>query len=63
MLFVEDGGDVDGDEMLKKHLYIIRSLSCGKKLTIKRYRVRCHTANSVTNYIIEIVLDYVRKEN
>ena len=49
--------------MLKKHLYVIRSLSCGKKFTIQKYEARCHTANSVTNYLNENVPDYIRKEN
>ena len=49
--------------MLKKHLYVIRSLSCGKKFTIQKYEARCHTANSVTNYLNENVPDNIRKQN
>ena len=49
--------------MLKKHLYVIRSLSCGKKFTIQQYGSRCYTANSATNYLNENVPDYIRKEN
>ena len=49
--------------MLNKHLYVIRSLSWGKKFTIQQYEARCHTANSVTNYFNDNVPDYVRKEN
>ena len=49
--------------MLKKHLYIIRSLSCGKKFTIQQYGARYTTANSVANYLNENVTDYIRKEN
>ena len=49
--------------MLKKHLYVIRSLSCGKKFIIQQYGALCHTANSVTNYLNENVPDYIRKEN
>ena len=50
-------------EILKKRLYVIRSLSCRKKFTIQQYATRCHTANSVTNYLNENVPDYIRKEN
>ena len=50
-------------EMLKKHLYVIRSLCCGKKFTIQQYGSRCYTANSATNYLNENVPDYIRKEN
>ena len=49
--------------MLKKHLYVIRGLSWGKKFTIQQYEARCHTANSVTNYLNDNVSDYIRKEN
>ena len=49
---------------LKKHLYVIKRLSGGgRKFTIRQDGVRCHTANSVTNYLNENVRDYVRKEN
>ena len=50
-------------EMLKKHLYVIRSLSCGKKFAIQQYGARCNTANSVVDYLNENVPDYIRKEN
>ena len=65
LLFVEDGAAVDGLllEILKKHLYVISSLSCGKKFTIQQYRVRCHTAKPVTTYLSENVPDYIRKES
>ena len=49
--------------MLKKHLYAIRSLSCGKKFTILQYGPLCNTKNSVTNYLNENASDYIRKEN
>ena len=49
-------------EMLNKHLYVIRSLSCGKKFTSQQYVPRCHTANSFTSYLDENVPDYIRKE-
>ena len=49
-------------EMLKKHLCVIRSLSCGKRFLIQQYGIRCHTANSVPNYLNENVYDYIRKE-
>ena len=49
--------------MLKKHLYVIRSLSCGKKFTIQKYEARWHTANSVANYLNGNVLDNIRKRN
>ena len=49
-------------EMMNEHLYVIRSLACGKKFTIQQYVARCHTANSVTNYLNENVTDYIRKE-
>ena len=49
--------------MLKKHLYVIKSLSCGKKFTIQKHEARCHTANSVTNYLNENVPDNIRKQN
>ena len=48
-------------EMLKKHLYVIRSLSCGKKCTIQQYVARCYKRNSVTNYLNENVPDYIRQ--
>ena len=60
LLFLEEGATVDGDcylKMLKKHLYVIKRLSCGQKVTIQQYRVRCLTANSVTNYHHENVPD------
>ena len=49
--------------MLKKHLYVIKSLSCGKKFPFQKYEARCHTANSVTNYLNENVPDNIRKQN
>ena len=49
--------------MLRKHLYVIRSLSCGKKFIIQKYEARCHTANTVTNYLNGNVLDNIRKQN
>ena len=49
--------------MLKKYLYLIRSFSYGKKFTIQKYEARCHTANSVTNYLNENVPDTTRKQN
>ena len=49
--------------MLQKNLYLIRSASCGKKFFIQKYEARCHTANSVTNYLNENVLDNIRKQN
>ena len=49
--------------MLKKHLYVIRSLSCGKKITIQKWEARCHTGNSVTNYLNENAPDNIRKQN
>ena len=49
--------------MLKEHLYVIRSLSCGEKLTSQKYEARCHTANSVINYLNENVPDTTRKQN
>ena len=50
-------------EMLKKHLDVIRSWSCGKKFTVQQYGACRHTANSVTNYLNENVPDYIKKEN
>ena len=50
-------------EMLKKHLYVIRRLSCRKKFTIQQYGTPCDTTNSVTNYLNKNVPDYIRKEN
>ena len=64
LLFLEEGATVDGDFyliILKKHLYVIRRLSCGQRFTIQQYEARCHTANSVTNYLNEDVPDYIRK--
>ena len=49
--------------MLKKHLYVIKSLSYWKKFTVQQYGARCQTANSVTNYLNENVSGYIRKEN
>ena len=49
-------------EMLKKHLHVIRSWSCGKKFTIQQYEALCHTVNSVTNCLNENVPDYIRYE-
>ena len=49
--------------MLKKHLYAIRSLSCGKKFIIQQYGARCQTANSVTNDLNGNVPDYTRKDS
>ena len=49
--------------MLKKDLYVIRSLSCGKKFAVQKYEARCHTAHSVTNYLNENVRDNIRKQN
>ena len=49
--------------MLKKHLFVIRILSCRKKKTFERYGAHCQTANFVTNYLNENVPDYVRKKN
>ena len=49
--------------MLKKDLYVMRSLSCGKKFTIQQYGALCHTANSVTNYFNKNVPDYIRMGN
>ena len=49
-------------EMLNKHLYVIRNLSCGRKFTIQQYVALCYTVNSVTNYLNENVPDYIRKE-
>ena len=49
-------------EMQNKHLYVIRSLSCGKTYTIQQYAARCHTGNSVTNYLNESFPDYIRQE-
>ena len=49
--------------MLKKHLYVITSLSCGKKFTIQKCEARCHTATSVTNYLNGNVLGNIRKQN
>ena len=50
-------------EMLKKHLYVVRSLYCGKKFTIQKYEADYHTANSVTNYLNKNVPDNIRKQN
>ena len=50
-------------EMLKKHLYVIRRLSCRKKFTIQQYGTPCDTTNSVTNYLNKNVPDYIRKES
>ena len=50
-------------EMLKKHLYVIRSLSWGKKFTIQQSGSCCHTANSVTNYLNENAPDYIKKQD
>ena len=64
LLFVEDGCWWPLLlEILKKHLYVIRSLSCGGKFTIQKYEARYHTANSVTNYLNENVPDNIRKQN
>ena len=49
--------------MLKEHLYVIRSLSCGKKFTSQKYEARCHTANSGINYLNENVPDNTRNQN
>ena len=49
-------------EMLKKHLYVIRSLSREQKFTIQQYGALCHTVYSVTNCLNENVPDYIRKE-
>ena len=49
--------------MLKKHLYVISSLFCGKKFAIQQYGARCNTENSVANYLDENIPDYIRKEN
>ena len=66
MLSVEEGVTLYGKcylKMLKKHLYVIRVLSCGRKFTIQQYAACCHTANSVINYLNENVPNYIRKEN
>ena len=34
-----------------------------KEFTIQKYEARCHTANSVTNYLNENVPDNIRKQN
>ena len=47
---------------LKKHLYVIKRLSRGRKFTIQQDGARCHTSNPVTNHLNENVPDYVRKE-
>ena len=39
-------------EMLNKHLYVIRSLSCGKKFTSPQYLPRCHTATFLTILLV-----------
>ena len=49
--------------MLKKHLCVIRRLSCGKKFTIQQNGAPCHTASSVTSYLNKNVPDCIRKEN
>ena len=66
LLLVEEGVTVVVNyylKMLKKHLYVIWRLSCGQKFTIQQYGARCHTANSVTNYLGENVPHYIRNEN
>ena len=50
-------------EMLKKHLCVIRSLSCEKKLFIQPYGAHSHTVNFVTNCFNENVPHYIRKWN
>ena len=63
---LEEGVTIDGDyylEMLKKHLYVIKRLSCGQKFTIQQYGAPCYTANSLTNYLNQNVPDYIIKEN
>ena len=65
-IFVEERATVDGDyylKMLKKHVYVIRRLSCGQNFTIQQYGARCRTANPVNNYLNENVADYTRKDN
>ena len=42
--------------MLKKDLYVIRSLSCGTKFTIQQYGALCHTSNSVTWIKMSLIL-------
>ena len=64
--FVKERAPVNGNyylKMLKKHLYVTRTLSCGQKFTIQQYGARCHRENSVTNYLNENFPDYIRKEN
>ena len=66
MVFVEDGATVDGNyylKMLKKHLYVLRRLSYGRKFPIQQYGTGCLTGDSVINYLNENVPDYIRKEN
>ena len=50
-------------KILKKHLYVIRRLSGGRKFFVQLNGARFHTGNSVTSYLNGNVLDYIRKEN
>ena len=50
-------------KILKKHLYVIRRLSAGRKFFVQLNGARFHTGNSVTSYLNENVMDYIRKEN
>ena len=65
-IFVEDGATVDGNyylKMQKKHLYVIRRLCGGQKFTVQQDGTCCHTTNSVTSYLNDNVLNYMREEN
>ena len=46
-------------KILKKHLYVIRRLSGGRKFFVQLNGARFHTGNSVTSYLNENVLDYI----
>ena len=46
-------------KILKKHLYVIRRLSGGRKFFVQLNGARFHTGNSVTSYLNGNVLDYI----
>ena len=46
-------------KILKKHLYVIRRLSGGRKFFVQLNGACFHTGNSVTSYLNGNVLDYI----
>jgi len=66
LVFVDDGVSVNADyyqEMLEKHLVVIRRMSGKKKFTIQQDGARPHVARSTLEYLNTNVPDYIEKEN